>query len=155
VFAALWTFAEPLQFFGIGGSTFSRLGSVGYACLLASAILVVAISEWVLRARSKGRHFPLTVLFTCKREGKRLRLEIPRDWTGEAFVHAILSNGHGLFEEDTVKWFKWLYDPQLYLLGDRKRKLNLAKTFRELDVQDGAELVLDGKPQEIPRGCFG
>lgn len=150
VFATLWTFIEPLGFFGLIPQLTANLGILGYLSLLLFAAIISTISfKFIRSVKFKKQEF-VEFIFESSSDGHDHSLRCPKntqihDLTN--FIIEYMENGEA---KERVKSIRYNYDPVLYLKrDDQEIQLDKSKTVSENKLIETDRLFIKAIPKKV------
>jgi hypothetical protein len=150
VFAATWTFIEPLGMFGLADNDqIKNIGFIGYLLLIACSLVISAIITKCYRRWLFNKQDFIHIVFESSSDGKNHNLKTPRNiqiWDFTNLVIEYLSQGEA---KDRIKSMRYHFDPVLYVKRDEERiMLDKYKTLSEAGVLENDRIIIVGEPRD-------
>lgn len=150
VFATLWTFIEPLGFFGLIPQLTANLGILGYLSIILSAVIISTIfSKFIRSVKFKNQEF-VEFIFESSSDGQDYLLKCQKNTQIYDLTNLIieyLENGEA---KDRIKSLRYNYDPVLYLKrGDQEIELDKSKTISENRFKEIDRLFIKAIPKKV------
>lgn len=150
VFAAIWTFIEPLGLLGIvSDKTYTNIGILGYLLLVVLSLIIAAIISKGYRGWLFGRQDFITVVFESSSDGKDHNIKTTKNiqvWDFTNLVIEYLSKGTA---KERIAAMRYHFYPVLYVKRDGERiKLDKYCSLSESGVAENDHLIIVGEPRD-------
>lgn len=150
VFAAIWTFIEPLGMFGVADDNqIKNIGFWGYSLLIACSIGISIIITKCYRGWLFSKQDFIQIVFESSSDGKNHNIKTSKNiqiWDFTNLVIEYLSQGEA---KDRVASMRYHFDPVLYIKRNGERlKLDKYKTLSESGVLENDHFIIVGEPRD-------
>lgn len=150
VFAATWTFIEPLGMFGVADDIqINHIGFIGYSLLIVFSLGISIIITKCYRGWLFNKQDFIQIVFESSSDGKNHNIRAPKNiqiWDFTNLVIEYLSKGEA---KDRIQSMRYHFDPVLYVKRNGERlRLDKYETLSESGVLENDHLIIVGEPRD-------
>jgi hypothetical protein len=149
VFASLWTFIEPLGFFGLATIDFNKFGITGYITLFITALFISIIPAKIIKYKKFNNQEFISFIVESSSDGKDHYLKAPKNTQIFDLINLIIEYLETTDAKDKIRFLRFNYDSELYLKQEKENvKLNNSKTISESSIKNDDRLFIMAVPRK-------